>query len=188
VGLRGLLPLAPGSGVQLDAAIFWNEFTGLIEPKFVPAVQAFQFINLTQARIRGLEAALDVSALDDRLKLRIGYTLLDAQDQTTDQPLAYRPRHLLLTALDARVYGSIDAGLDYRYASRPSRVDSDFVLFVRDADLLVATRVLDLRLSARLGGFRAGLLLKNALQYYYLERPALLAPPRHLLLQLQADF
>lgn len=191
LGLRGLLPGREQSGLRFDAALFWNTFTGLIEPRFVAALQSFQFVNLTEARIRGAETSLDAALADNRVQVRLGYTWLDADDLTDAtqvQPLVYRPQHLLLTALDGRLYGRLALGLDYRFASLPERVDSDFSRFVRDADLLVATRVVDVRLSVQGPRHRVAVLLKNALDYYYLERPAYLAPPRHLILQLQTTF
>jgi iron complex outermembrane receptor protein len=191
VGLRGGVPWRDRHRLRLDAALFWNTFTGLIEPRFVAALQSFQFVNLTEARIRGAETSLEATLAGNRVQARLGYTWLDADDRTDAsqvQPLVYRPQHLLLTALDGRLYGPLSLGFDYRFASLPERVDSDFSRFVRDADLLVATRVLDVRLSVQGQRHRVALLLKNALDYYYLERPAYLAPPRHLIVQLQTTF
>ncbi len=188
VGLRSLVPLSRTSGAQFDLALFWNAYENLIEPKFVPDMRAFQFVNLTRARIRGLEASVDAGLAGERVKVRLGYTFLDADDLTDRLPLPFRPRHLFIASFDARVAGPFEAGFDFRFADRPERVDSDFTRFVPDADLLVDTRVLDLRLGVRRRGLRAALLVKNALEYYYLERPAYLAPPRHFILQLQADF
>ncbi|GIV60476.1 MAG: hypothetical protein KatS3mg043_1565 [Rhodothermaceae bacterium] len=184
-GLRTLLPLSRTGGIRLDLALFWNDLANLIEPKFVPERRAFQFVNLTRARIRGLEAALDLDLADERVRTRLGYTFLDANDRTAGAPLPFRPRHLLLASLDARLIGPLEAGFDYRFASRPERVESDFARFVPDADLLVDTRVLDLRLAVRHDGLHLAFLVKNALEYYYLERPAYLAAPRNYTLRLQ---
>ncbi len=186
IGMRGLFPLTPGTGAGLDLALFSNTFDNLIEPRFVPTAQAFQFVNLPDARIRGLEATLDLSLSGGRTHLRAGYTLLDAEDRATGEPLSFRPRHLFLGSLDAAVFGPFEAGFDIRYAARPERLDTDFARFVPDADLLVDTRVLDLRAAAQWSRVRIAFLVKNALEYYYLERPAYLAPPRHFLLQVQA--
>ncbi len=71
---------------------------------------------------------------------------------------------------------------------KPERLDTDFSRFVSDADLLVDTRVLDVRAGLTLKRFRASVLVNNATEYYYLERPALLGPPRRLTIQLQIDF
>ncbi|GIV62093.1 MAG: hypothetical protein KatS3mg044_0959 [Rhodothermaceae bacterium] len=184
-GARLLVPLAPGAGLRLDVALFWNTFTNLIEPRFVAEQRAFQFVNLTRARIRGVETTLEAYLGDGRLRGRLAHTYLDTRDRTLGTPLPFRPRHLALASADARLTGSLEAGFDVRYATRPDRVDSDFARFVPDADLLVDTRVLDLRLHARVGAFHLTFLVRNALAYYYLERPAYLAPPRNYTLRLQ---
>lgn len=188
VGIRGLVPVPQlGLGAQIDVAVFWNDYRRLVEPTFRRDSLAFQFVNLTRARIRGVEATVDVAAAD-RLAFQLAYTFLDADDLTTDLPLVFRSQHLFKGSVNARVYGPFEAGLDYRFASRPERVDSDFARFVPDAETMVDTRVLDVRVGARWRRFQAVLLARNALEYYYLERPALLAPPRHYVLQLQATF
>lgn len=184
VGLRGTLPLAESS-VEFDAAVFWNDFAHLVEPTFVTEHRTFQFVNLTRARIRGGEATVEVASR--RGRLQAGYTFLDADDLTAGRPLVFRSRHLFKAALTAPLPGPFDAGIDYRTSSRPERVDSDFALFVPDADVMVPIRVLDVRVGVQWDRFRIALLVDNALDYYYVERPALLAPPRHYTLQLQAD-
>lgn len=171
-----------------DVAIFWNDYWELIEPKLVPTLQAFQFVNLTRARIRGMEATLEWMLPAREITFRLGYTWLDADDLTAEVPLAFRSRHLLVSSLDARVWGPIEAGADFRFVTRPERLDTDFALFIADADILVDTKVVDIRMAARWDRFRIAVLLKNAFEYYYLERPALLGAPRNLTLQIQYQF
>lgn len=184
-GVRTLVPVARLSGgIHLDVAVFRNSYRHLVEPVFVPRQEAFQFVNLTRARIRGLEATLGTRVADDRLTLQLGYTLLDADDLSSNQPLAFRSRHLVQAALQVTPAAPFELGLDYRLASRPERVDTDFARFVPDAETMVPTRVLDVRIGTRWRGWHLTLITNNALEYYYLERPALLAPPRHYTLQL----
>ena len=102
---------------------------------------------------------------------------------TDGQPLVFRSDHLLKIGGEARIR-FLTLGADFRYASKPQRVDSDFALFIRDAQLMVPTRVLDVRVGGSWRAFTATLHVKNALDYYYVERPALLAPQRHFILQL----
>ncbi len=182
VGARGLL-----GPVALDGAVFWTDFRRLVEPVFVAEAgrQGFQFVNLTRARIRGLEVGAEVPVPSNRGLLRVSYQLLDARDLSENRALVFRSRHLVQATLDLAA-GRWSAGADARYSSRPDRVDSDFARFVPDADQLVSTRVLDLRAGARWRAFTATLLVRNALDYYYAERPAILAPPRSLALQLTA--
>ena len=86
------------------------------------------------------------------------------------------------------IYGPVAVGLDYRYASAFERIDSDFSRFVPDAELTIAQKVFDARLMARWQHLRIAFLVKNVGEYYYVERPAILAPPRHFTLQVQANF
>ena len=186
-GLRSVLPIAERGALRLDAAVFWNTFRRLVEPTFVAEEQAFQFVNLTRARIRGAEATLEAATADERWRLRIGYTALDADDRTTGQALVFRSRHLVKAALAVPLVGPLFAGLDLRYASPPERVDTDFARFVRDARTATAVRVVDARLGAAWRRWRLTLLVENVLDRYYVERPAILAPPRHATLQLVTD-
>ena len=174
--------------VRADVAVFINEYWNLIEPKLVPSLQAFQFVNLTRARIRGAEITVEWMFPVRNLTFRSGYTFLDADDLTENEPLSFRSAHLLVLSLDSRVYGPFAIGADFRYISQPERLDTDFSRFVADADLLVDTRVLDARASITLGGFRCSIIVNNLTEYYYLERPALLGAPRRVSLQLQYDF
>lgn len=195
LGGIGLLPLPRGGGIQLDVALFWNDYWNLVEPKFVAggsgsgtSETGFQFVNLTRARIRGMETTAEIITLNQRLRGRVGYTLLDARDLTEHRPLVFRSRDLVKAALEGMVAPFLSVGVDYRYAGRPERVDSDFARFVPDAELTVPIHVLDLRTSLRWRKFETVLILNNALEYYYVERPAILAPTRHLIVQISARF
>jgi iron complex outermembrane receptor protein len=88
-------------------------------------------------------------------------------------------------------------GLDYRYLSRPSRIDSDFSIFVPGADEFVDISVADARLSwvipsgtfsKRVHDAKISFLVHNMLNYYYVERPAYLARPRSLEINLSLQF
>jgi iron complex outermembrane receptor protein len=73
-------------------------------------------------------------------------------------------------------------------------VDTDFSLFVDDADLFPVQYVTNARLSYRFTrpergfGFTASLVVNNLFDYYYVERPAILAPPRHGQVLLEFSF
>ncbi|MEZ4700167.1 MAG: TonB-dependent receptor [Rhodothermales bacterium] len=187
LGLRGLIPFTDRSDALLDVAVFWNDYWRLIETKFIPTESAFQFVNLIRARIRGAEASIEASLFDGAVTTRAGYTYLDARDLSAGEALAFRPRHMVSASADGR-FGRYQAGFDLRYASAPESVNSDFARFVPDAETLIDTRVLDLRAGVQFGRLRTLLIVRNALEYYYMERPALLAPPRHAILQLQMEF
>jgi iron complex outermembrane receptor protein len=186
VGLRASSFLI-GWAISLDGALFWNDYRRLVEPTFIVQERAFQFVNLTRARVRGAEVGLNASAPRLPIRFTTGYTYLDARDLSADEPLVFRSKHLLKASgtLGLRM---LHLGADLRLASRPERVDSDFALFVKDADRMVSTRVVDFRIGSEWRGVRATLHVKNAFDYYYLERPALLAPQRHFMLQVSTRF
>ncbi len=178
---------------EMDLALFWNEYDGLIEPRFREEIGAFQFVNLTKARIRGAEVTMTAADVSNNHELKFGYTFLVPEDLILNEPLVYRPRHQVTTGLHALLPGSVLAGVDFRYLSLPERQDSDFNLFVPDADAMVPVYVLDLRLGRHFSFFRDNLDLTttfavdNVLRYYYVERPAFLAPTRNASLRLQLD-
>ncbi len=182
VGLKGRLPVTGFGNLQADIAAFRNDYRRLVEPVFNLAggSAGFRFENLTRARIRGIEATLDGQMWADRLRLRLGYTWLDARDQELDLPLVFRSRHLLKGSVSARLLPFLEAGIDGRYSSKPQRQDTDFARFVPDAGVAVPVRVVDARIGADVAIFNFSLLVRNAFDYYYVERPALLAPPREV--------
>lgn len=186
LGVRGY-PEIRSISVTVDGAAFWSDYRRLVEPVFVPAENAFQFVNLTRARIRGFEVMGSLGSVDERTRFQVGYTFLDAEDLTADRPLVFRSSHLLKASAGTRIWG-IDLGADFRLASAPERVDSDFATFIKDAQIMVPVRVLDLRAGVTWEGVDATLHVKNSLDYYYVERPAILAPPRHVILQISTRF
>lgn len=187
-GFRTTRVVAGAWSVEVDAAAFWNEYWDLIEPRLETRVRAFQFVNLTRARIRGFEASADVRREDRGDLLRLGYTWLDADDLSLGEALAFRSRHQFTASLDVRVTGPWEVGADARLMSAAERVDTDFARFVPDADLLVPIRVVDFRAGWNGGTWRAAVLVQNAFDYYYAERPAYLAATRRFTVQVAARF
>ena len=183
IGVRGQ-PLFGGAPLfTIDAALFLSQYRELIEPKFTAEERAFRFTNFTRARIRGGELELRAHILPGRASLHTGYTYLDAEDLETEEPLAFRSTHLLKAGATLTV-GPLESGVDLRLASAPERVDSDFARFIRDAELSSPIQVMDVRIGASWRGIRATLHIRNALNYHYLSRPALLGSPRHAFLQI----
>ena len=195
-GFRSLIPLDPRNEVQIDAAAFYNEYGNLIESGVNTDQGTLWFRNLPDARIQGIEATFDAAFWGGRVQTRVGYTFLDTETLRENEetrmleksPLEFRPKHQLNFSFDIQPWKGLQAGVDYRYLSRPERYNRDFGVLVTSVEVLTDTRVMDARLGWRWPGFRAAVIVRNALEYYYLERPALLAPPRHAILQLQAEF
>ncbi len=183
IGIRGQPSFGGAPLFTIDAALFLSQYREIIEPKFTPEERAFRFTNFTRARIRGGELELRAHILPGRVSLHTGYTYLDAEDLETEEPLAFRSTHLLKAGA-ALTIGPLESGVDLRLASAPDRVDSDFARFIPDAELSSPIQVMDVRIGSSWRGVRATLHIRNALNYHYLSRPALLGSPRHAFLQI----
>lgn len=177
--LGGAAPI--GAHVHADAAVFWTEAKGLVEPNVVLAGNTLQiqFQNLARARLLGLDVALDATPLPG-LSTTLAYTYLYARELAHDtvpaRPLAFRPAHLLTLGADYHL-GPVALGADFRYMSRYARVE-----LYPPTDPILAPRVLDLRASGRAGPVTARLLVTNALNYVYNLVPQTLAPVRTMTL------
>ncbi len=182
LGIRGSIRAA--GQLSWDVSVFHNTYSGFIEPRLVLAEQAFQFINLPNATIDGAEIQFEWQDQAQRFKVRTGYTYLDSKEDATGEDLPFRARHQIVSSLDSKIWKSISGGLDFRFSSEPERVESDFARFIPDAEIMGDTRVLDLRISGTKGPFEAAIIVNNALEYYYVERPALLGAPRRYTLRL----
>ena len=191
VGWRAAVDLG-GVRVETDAAVFRTDYRRLVEPRFVTvgARSGFRFVNLTRARIRGVEVGLTFSGrpLGRPALGRIAYTGLDPRDLTTERDLVYRSRHLIQATLELDAARTVTLGLDARLASRPRSVDSDFARFVPDADVFTDVQTLDVRAAWATPWGRWSLIGRNVLDHYHVERPAFLAPVRSLTLQWRAAF
>lgn len=188
------IPFASRIGLKAEITGFLNRYEDLVEPQFIPSEAAFQFINLTEARIRGLETTLSLYDTAGRFDAKLGYTWLDSRDTDLDEPLPYRSEHLLQVSVRASLISWMEAGADFRAASAPERVNTEFSLFVDDAGLFPESYVTDVRFrfhkSSAEGGtnLSASLLVNNLFDYYYVERPAYFAPPRNFRIVLEVSF
>ena len=157
--------------LRLDAALFWTEARDLIEPSLISG-DTIQLQNVARARIAGLDATLLAAPIPDHLTASLAYQYLD-----TRPLLAFRPTHLLTAAADYAPGGSgsaWDLGADFRYASRPAKIELEGFVDARRVPL----RVLDLRASWTKGQVELRLLVANALNYVYNLVPETLAPVR----------
>jgi len=193
-GFTYMRPVRSLFSLRAELTGFWNEYQRLVEPTFQPSSGSFQFVNLTEARIRGAEASMSVSTLDQNHQVTASYTLLDPADLELDQPLVYRSKHLLQLSGRSFITSWIEAGLDFRTASAPDRVDTDFSFFVSDAEVFPAVYVTDARMRfiwaqpANRFEMSATLMARNLFNYYYVERPAIFAPPRNFQVVVDVKF
>jgi outer membrane receptor for ferrienterochelin and colicins len=156
---------------RLDAALFWTEAQDLIEPQLilVDTMPKIQLQNVTRARIAGLDATVLAAPVPDHLTALLAYTYLD-----TRPTLAFRPRHLVTLSADWAFRENLGVGADFRYASRPERIELETFVDERR----VAVKVLDLRAGWTHGPLDLRLLVANALNYIYNLVPETLAPVR----------
>jgi len=165
---------------RIDAALFWTEARDQIEPQLLLVVDPvtgkttpkIQLQNVTRARITGLDATVLAAPIPEHLTAMLAYTYLN-----TRPTLAFRPRHLFTLSADwapAGGRGGFGVGADFRYASRPERIELEGYVDERR----VAVKVLDLRAGWTHGPLDVRLLVANALNYIYNLVPETLAPVR----------
>lgn len=179
--------------IDLDAAIFNNEYYNFIEPNFVSNSLFAQFQNITRARIQGFEFNSSSTFFDDRLKLELSYTYLWARDLDLNQALKYRPRHLALASLDYTL-GDLDIGADFRYSSKVEQMDFELVSLgvIKDGTKRVDIQVLDLRAGYNLNQFgipaKIYINANNIFNYNYVELIANIAPIRNYSISMEFLF
>jgi iron complex outermembrane receptor protein len=194
-GIRYQRTSRSGTRFEFDVVAFQNEYKNLIEPRFRPSIIGFQFINVSQARVQGVETTIDTRLRDDQLRISLGHTYLDHEDTNTGAPLSYRSDHQFVLSSFAKVWRILSAGVDFQYLSKPKKVDTDFSLFVRDASTFEPKQLLDFRIQSDLSTmlFHANskrtatvsVIVRNALNHFYVERAAFLGRPRTYELSIQ---
>ena len=152
---------SPSDRVWLDAGVFWNEYSGLIEVAAAPdQIFTFQFQNFVEARVRGIDTGLRAGLVPDKLNVQTNYLFIDSVDLRTGRRLAYRSRYILTATLS----GWDDAvALDVRYRSRPEEV------LVYPFDERGAFTVVDLRLNLKVMGMDVQTKVANLLQAEYVD-------------------
>ena len=187
LGFKQLLPYA----ISVDAALFWNDYDNLVEPMIDPADGRILFRNITQARIRGYELAIEAQPLGEWLHLAGSYTYLYPEDLATGGVLKYRPRHLLYMSGDLR-YTGFAIGADFRHLSRIEAIDRELTIVIPNSEERVPVYVTDLRASwtAASAGLplRFSFFVDNIFQYNYTEMVANIAPIRSYRLAVEAMF
>ncbi len=164
--------------MRIDGALFWTEAEDLIEPTLIvtPGGPVIQLQNVANAHIAGLDATLVAAPITDRLTTSLSYTYLSTQRRvpgSPNAPLAYRPGHQVKLSADYSL-GGANVGADFRYASRPERIELEEFVDPRR----VPMNVLDLRARWAHGPLEMRLLVANALNYVYNLVPQTLAPVR----------
>lgn len=150
-----------GDRVWLDAGIFWTEYTGLIEPApVVGEFFTFQFQNVADARVRGLDAGLRVGVIPRKLNFAATYVLLDTEDGRTGRSLPYRSTHNLTASLSG--WGERVA-VDVRYRNR---VDEVLAFPLDDRQSIT---IVDIRFAHRILGTDVQGKIQNLFQNSYVD-------------------
>ena len=111
---------SPGARIWFDAGFFWSEYSGLIEVFYAPdRLFTFQFRNVADARVRGIDAGVRVGVVPEKLNLHTNWLFLDSRDRGTGRQLVYRSRLNLSSTLSA---WNDAVALDFRYRSEPEMV------------------------------------------------------------------
>ncbi len=181
--------------MNLDAAVFYNEYEDLIEPQlYRDADQAgvtVRFQNVLQARVLGFDVSHRTDWWSRLLSTRIGYSYIDSKDLSPGDeygaPLKYRSKHMVYVSNDMN-YPPLSFGIDLRYLSRIERVDEYHKVFIKDIDARVPTYVTALRFGFTKEHFTLRFLIDNLFQYNYLISPANMAPPRTATIQLDVRY
>ena len=152
---------SPHDRIWLDAGLFWSEYAGLIEVGAAPNQYfTFQFQNVSEARVRGIDTGVRVGLVPSKLNLHANYMYVDSKDQQTGRHLAYRSRHNLTTTLSG--WSDVIA-VDVRHRSRPDQV------LVYPLDERGAITLLDLRMAVTIMDMDVHAKIANLLQTEYVD-------------------
>ena len=153
--------VVPNERLWFDAGLFWSEYSGLIEVTGAPNQPlTFQFRNVAEARVRGLDAGVRVGVVPRKLNLHTNYLFIDSRDLDTGRPLAYRSRHNLTTTLS----GWADlVAVDVRHRSEAETV------LAYPLDERGPITLLDLRLALEVMDMDVRAKVENLLQAEYVD-------------------
>lgn len=174
----GLSHILPGM-VFVNAAIFRNDYTNMIEPLLVAdSTEAgniekvyIKFQNFYQARIDGFEIDFRIPWVADKVTQQFAYTFLNSQDLEKDEPLAYRNKHNFFTIVDMNGE-KWKLGLEWRFLSRIDKVRIYQENENTGQDKRIPVKLANLRFMRDFKHFRFQFRVDNLFQYYYtlLER------------------
>ncbi|MEX2190339.1 MAG: TonB-dependent receptor [Bacteroidota bacterium] len=192
--------------LEIDGAVFWNEFRNLIEPSVkIKSIRLMptdtvesdravvEFDNVVKARIQGAEIGLKISWWKKVLTTDFGYTVLWPEDVGERAVLKFRPRHMVHVSA-AWAMGDLRCSADYRFISRMDRIDDQLVVLgpIVHGQFRVPIHVVDVRGSIALSPWglplQIGLNVNNALNYQYVELIGNLASPRMFSLSIEGYF
>lgn len=171
-----------GNFARVEATAFENRYDDLIEPVYVSDLTRFfaTFVNIEEARIRGVEVSGRLTILRDFFDLNASATWSDPAIVRAEEfegiilpfesgdLLSYRPKMIAFVSPTLRL-GKFSLAADYSYAARLEREQ----LQVFKDDDRVPRKQLDLRLSFetqnawQYRNLMLQLVVRNLLEYHY---------------------
>lgn len=180
--------------LSFDLALYQTDYKDFIEPILTKEAK-IQFLNLSKARIQGIELNTGWSLIPGQLKFTAGYNYMWARDLEKNIAMKYRP----LNSVSAQARYSpypFDFGIDFRYMSKVEEIDFNLteppIALVKDGSLRVPVYVTDLTAGYNflLGSAPAKIYLnaKNIFNYNYVEFMGNLAPIRNFSVSFELFF
>ena len=148
--------------LQVDAAVFGSRYSNLIGPSPIPGSSplTFQFQNIANARVLGLDLGANATINPRWLNLAATFLYLDSRDLDTGLPLPYRSQ-FNVTGTVTTLSGH--AGVDVRYRTAVEEV----LAYPLDARQNIV--LFDLRLDYRLVGVLWQLKVSNVFNTFYTD-------------------
>lgn len=180
--------------LSVDAAFYQTDYDNFIEPNLTKDGD-IQFINLSKARIQGVESVINWSIFPDELDIQIGYNYMWARDIEKKKAMKYRPRNVVYTQIKFSPL-QFEFGLDFRYLSKVEEIDFALVepplALVTDGGKRVPIYIADFSAGYNLliGSVPAKIYLnvKNIFNYYYVEFIGNIAPIRSVSISTEIYF
>ena len=179
--------------LNLDFAVFNNEYFNMIEAGIDPTDGLVFFDNVIRARIQGAEVNTFLSIIPRTLTLTLSYTYLWARDLDEGTALRYRPRHIFYSRLELRKW-NFELGVDFRYWSEVEEIDDELIELgvIKDGELREAVFATDFRAAYNFDLFSLPIYvyfnLKNLTNYNYIELIGNIRPIRNYSLGLKFIF
>lgn len=184
----------PHKTFSIDLSLYQTNYKNYIEANLTQNTE-IQFINLSEARIQGLEIGSNFYLIPDLISVNLGYTFMNAKNLADDKFLKYRPQHTFNTQVRCTP-NPFDLGINFRYSSRVDEIDDlitqpPFSLVV-DGDKRVPIYVTDISIGYNFlfdtVPAKIYLNAKNIFNYNYVEFIGNIAPIRNYSLSFELFF
>ncbi len=174
----------------IDGAIFFNEYSNLIEPK-PDDNGVIHFENVTNATISGTEIGVKLGVFDNLLEFGGAYTYLDPVEINASgsviDTLSYRFRHTWVQSIIVNAFG-FSTGIEYRYSSRMDKVQLFDENEITGSDKRVPVHVWNAQCGYQYLGWEVQLRVENIFQYYYTELERNMGSERFISLDIRKIF